>query len=114
MLGVYVEPSGPPIGLKEVGADITSLSVSWRQPTVTDRNGAIIKYTVYWKEAKSSGPFETIEVTGHQVGIFNLSGNTAYLFSVSAWTSFGEGPASGNMTAITHQGRKSMKEMRRR
>ena len=110
------EPSGPPTKVRAMGTNISSISVFWQQPSLITRNGVIIKYTLYWRKANSSTPFEKIDLTSthDQVGIFDLAGNTKYVVSLSAWTSFGEGPASASLTAITGRGRKSTTQVHHR
>ena len=103
LLHLLPEPSGPPTLISVGSFNISTLSISWQQPLVTERNGLIIKYTVYWRQAHSSEPFTTLAVADTQVSIFNLLGNNTYIFSISAWTSYGEGPTSANMTAVTGQ-----------
>ncbi|MGA8542482.1 MAG: fibronectin type III domain-containing protein [Thermoplasmata archaeon] len=87
----------------------TSVALGWTNPSLAD--GVLINTTVYfgatcgyvagngpgtWVSSQSTGgAFQTANVGG-------LSPNTAYCFSVTAWTTAGQGGQSNNVTLTTY------------
>uniref|UniRef100_A0A8C9F1G7 protein-tyrosine-phosphatase n=1 Tax=Pavo cristatus TaxID=9049 RepID=A0A8C9F1G7_PAVCR len=88
--------------------NITSMSVQfgWLPPVLAERNGAIVKYTVAYREAGSPGnPLEK-DLPPSPENSYTLNGlkpNTAYDVKIRAHTSKGPGPYSPTVQYRTFQ-----------
>ncbi|EMP24215.1 Receptor-type tyrosine-protein phosphatase S, partial [Chelonia mydas] len=94
-------PEDIPKGYPQIleASNITSMSVQfgWLPPVLAERNGAIVKYTVAYREAGSPGnPLEK-DLSPSPENSYTLNGlkpNTAYDVKIRAHTSKGPGPYS--------------------
>uniref|UniRef100_A0A674KB37 Receptor-type tyrosine-protein phosphatase S n=1 Tax=Terrapene triunguis TaxID=2587831 RepID=A0A674KB37_9SAUR len=94
-------PEDIPQGYPQIleASNITSMSVqfNWLPPVLAERNGAIVKYTVAYREAGSPGnPLEK-DLSPSPENSYTLNGlkpNTAYDVKIRAHTSKGPGPYS--------------------
>uniref|UniRef100_A0A8C9F824 protein-tyrosine-phosphatase n=1 Tax=Pavo cristatus TaxID=9049 RepID=A0A8C9F824_PAVCR len=92
-------PEDIPKGYPQIleASNITSMSVQfgWLPPVLAERNGAIVKYTVAYREAGSPGnPLEK-DLPPSPENSYTLNGlkpNTAYDVKIRAHTSKGPGP----------------------
>ncbi|NXU57026.1 PTPRS phosphatase, partial [Turnix velox] len=103
-------PEDIPKGYPQIleASNITSMSVqfAWLPPVLAERNGAIIKYTVAYREAGSPGnPLEK-DLPPSPENSYTLNGlkpNTAYDVKIRAHTSKGPGPYSPTVQYRTFQ-----------
>nr|XP_034974764.1 receptor-type tyrosine-protein phosphatase S isoform X2 [Zootoca vivipara] len=94
-------PEDVPKGYPQIleASNITSKSVQfhWMPPVMAERNGVIVKYTVAYREAASSGSPQEKELPPSPENSYTLNGlkpNTAYDVKIRAHTSKGPGPYS--------------------
>lgn len=92
---------GPPVILA-ASPGYSQVAVSWSPPT-SDGGAVIEGYRLY--AGTSSGGESTIPVNGSLISgtsftVGNLTGCATYYFKVAAVNSLGEGPASGEMSAV--------------
>uniref|UniRef100_A0A8C9F1K6 protein-tyrosine-phosphatase n=1 Tax=Pavo cristatus TaxID=9049 RepID=A0A8C9F1K6_PAVCR len=103
-------PEDIPKGYPQIleASNITSMSVQfgWLPPVLAERNGAIVKYTVAYREAGSPGnPLEK-DLPPSPENSYTLNGlkpNTAYDVKIRAHTSKGPGPYSPTVQYRTFQ-----------
>ncbi|XP_066294307.1 tenascin-X-like isoform X1 [Branchiostoma lanceolatum] len=93
---------GAPEDVQGIAQGSNALRVTWQPPT--DRNGVIQGYKVYYARM---GTEDYIEIDTQNTELsFELSELrpwTSYTFSVSAYTSVGEGPQSSKVTTRTEE-----------
>ena len=87
------------------------MKVTWSPVPPADRNGIIIRYTVYYRAVNgsivnSAEQSVTVNGTTTSVDILTLEEHVVYNVSVSANTSVGEGPKSSEVTERTAQASK--------
>ncbi|XP_077778134.1 receptor-type tyrosine-protein phosphatase S isoform X2 [Podarcis muralis] len=94
-------PEDVPKGYPQIlqASNITSKSVQfhWMPPVMAERNGVIVKYTVAYREAASSGSPQEKDLPPSPENSYTLNGlkpNTAYDVKIRAHTSKGPGPYS--------------------
>ncbi|XP_043832992.1 receptor-type tyrosine-protein phosphatase S isoform X5 [Dromiciops gliroides] len=90
-------PQGYPHILEAGNVSAASVQFRWLPPVPAERNGAIVKYTVAFREAGSAGPPVETELPASPDNSFTLQGlkpNTAYDVKIRAHTSQGPGPYS--------------------
>ncbi|XP_053228590.1 receptor-type tyrosine-protein phosphatase S isoform X2 [Podarcis raffonei] len=94
-------PEDVPKGYPQIleASNITSKSVQfhWMPPVMAERNGVIVKYTVAYREATSSGSPQEKDLPPSPENSYTLNGlkpNTAYDVKIRAHTSKGPGPYS--------------------
>ncbi|XP_046857453.1 receptor-type tyrosine-protein phosphatase T-like isoform X2 [Xenia sp. Carnegie-2017] len=96
-------PDGPPLNVTVAVVNSSSLSITWKPPDISKRNGKIINYTICitrWKNGTCSGNF----TTKNQNFIVNdLKPATTYYISILASTIIGRGNYSENEIAITNE-----------
>uniref|UniRef100_A0A7N4PJR3 protein-tyrosine-phosphatase n=1 Tax=Sarcophilus harrisii TaxID=9305 RepID=A0A7N4PJR3_SARHA len=88
-------PQGYPHILEAGNVSAASVQFRWLPPVPAERNGAIVKYTVAFREAGSAGPPVETELPASPENSFTLHGlkpNTAYDVKIRAHTSQGPGP----------------------
>uniref|UniRef100_A0A8C2U4Z9 Receptor-type tyrosine-protein phosphatase S n=1 Tax=Coturnix japonica TaxID=93934 RepID=A0A8C2U4Z9_COTJA len=103
-------PEDIPKGYPQIleASNVTSMSVQfgWLPPVLAERNGAIVKYTVAYREAGSPGnPLEK-DLPPSPENSYTLNGlkpNTAYDVKIRAHTSKGPGPYSPTVQYRTFQ-----------
>ena len=108
------KPRGEPLNVRATTGSATSIRVTWESPDPWKRNGKIIKYVVTYR--KSTGGEERKKElivkdadTRLEMIIEGLQVNTRYQFTVSAFTSVGQGPKSLSVTSRTdNQGKNKM------
>lgn len=108
-------PEDVPKGYPQIleASNITSKSVQfhWMPPVMAERNGVIVKYTVAYREAASSGSPQEKDLPPSPENSYTLNGlkpNTAYDVKIRAHTSKGPGPYSPSVqyrTFLLDQGR---------
>ena len=106
-LSLITVPSAAPHGLAAT-AGLTFLVISWDQLALSDQNGIITHYTVYYRQAGI--PLSSrVNITSSilSTNITGLDIHTNYIAVVSASTSAGEGPQSSEATFKTAEGSKS-------
>ena len=70
------------------------MTLSWKEPMCTKRNGITTGYTYSFQNSETSSYIAQDEMTNDtQVTFPDLSFSTLYTFSVSANTRIGKGPA---------------------
>uniref|UniRef100_A0A5F8G559 Receptor-type tyrosine-protein phosphatase S n=1 Tax=Monodelphis domestica TaxID=13616 RepID=A0A5F8G559_MONDO len=90
-------PQGYPHILEAGNVSAASVQFRWLPPVPAERNGAIVKYTVAFREAGAAGPPVETELPASPDNSFTLQGlkpNTAYDVKIRAHTSQGPGPYS--------------------
>nr|XP_056701450.1 receptor-type tyrosine-protein phosphatase S isoform X1 [Euleptes europaea] len=90
-------PKGYPQILEASNVTSRSLQFNWLPPVMAERNGMIVKYTVAYREAGSSGNPQEKELPPSPENSYVLNGlkpNTAYDVKIRAHTSKGPGPFS--------------------
>lgn len=111
----FTIPEDVPKGYPQIleASNITSRSVqfNWLPPVLAESNGVIVKYTVVYREAGSSGNPQEKELPPSLENSYVLNGlkpNTAYDVKIRAHTSKGPGPYSPTVqyrTFLLDQGR---------
>ncbi|KAL8177839.1 UNVERIFIED_CONTAM: hypothetical protein K2H54_020921, partial [Gekko kuhli] len=90
-------PKGYPQILEASNVTSRSVQFNWLPPVLAERNGVIVKYTVAYREAGSSGNPQEKELPPSPENSYVLNGlkpNTAYDVKIRAHTSKGPGPYS--------------------
>ncbi|XP_061457968.1 receptor-type tyrosine-protein phosphatase S [Rhineura floridana] len=90
-------PKGYPQILEAGNVTSKSVQFNWMPPVLAERNGVIVKYTVAYREASSSGKPQEKELPPSPENSYTLNGlkpNTAYDVKIRAHTSIGPGPYS--------------------
>ncbi|XP_046857065.1 receptor-type tyrosine-protein phosphatase delta-like isoform X2 [Xenia sp. Carnegie-2017] len=96
-------PDGPPLNVTVAVVNSSSLSITWKPPDISKRNGKIINYTICitrWKNGTCSRNFTT---TNQSFIVNDLKPATTYYISVLASTIIGRGNYSENEIAITNE-----------
>ena len=103
----HTAPSGPPLDVVSHSKSINSLSISWKLPDITFRNGIVNKYKVCYSITGDQNVKYSGAVTSSlSYTIRNLQSATKYSVKVSAGTSAGYGTIfSAPVINITNQGR---------
>ncbi|NXE41220.1 PTPRS phosphatase, partial [Ptilorrhoa leucosticta] len=103
-------PEDIPKGYPQIleASNVTSMSVQfgWLPPVLAERNGAIVKYTVAYREAGSPGNLLEKDLPPSPENSYTLNGlkpNTAYDVKIRAHTSKGPGPYSPTVQYRTFQ-----------
>nr|XP_020649841.1 receptor-type tyrosine-protein phosphatase S isoform X6 [Pogona vitticeps] len=90
-------PKGYPQILEASNVTSRSVQINWLPPVLAERNGAIVKYTVAYREASAAGNPQEKELPPSPENSYTLNGlkpNTAYDVKIRAHTSKGPGPYS--------------------
>ncbi|KAF7236658.1 Receptor-type tyrosine-protein phosphatase S [Varanus komodoensis] len=90
-------PKGYPQILEASNITSRSMQFNWLPPVLAERNGMIVKYTVAYREAASSGAPQEKELSPSPENSYTLNGlkpNTAYDVKIRAHTRKGPGPYS--------------------
>ena len=92
-------PSAATENIEGYNTSSTTIRVTWKFPPLAEQNGIIISYTVSYQAVGGSyrdGRKKHKQVTGisTQTDLTGLEEYVAYIISVSASTSAGEGPSS--------------------
>ncbi|XP_035684441.1 tenascin-X-like [Branchiostoma floridae] len=94
---------GAPQDVQGIAQGSNALRVTWQPPT--DRNGVIQGYKVYYARMGTEDYTEiNTQNTELSYELSELRAWTSYTFSVSAYTSVGEGPKSSKVTTRTEEG----------
>ncbi|XP_016159942.1 PREDICTED: receptor-type tyrosine-protein phosphatase S isoform X3 [Ficedula albicollis] len=103
-------PEDVPRGYPQIleASNVTAMSVQfgWLPPVLAERNGAIVKYTVAYREAGAPGNLLERELPPSPENSYTLNGlkpNTAYDVKIRAHTSKGPGPYSPSVQYRTFQ-----------
>lgn len=94
-----IAPSGPPLNLRVVQQQLTSITVSWQPPTASQQNGVITSYTIHITPPEGGSPY-TLVTTGLSLTATSLIGNSPYSFAVAASTDAGTGPYTSPSLSI--------------
>ena len=89
---VFLVPSRPPPNVR-VENFFSTVVVTWDPLHENDANGEILGYTVYYRERWYYN-IKSLNTSDTEVILSNLTAGKSYEFSVSAFTSVGEGPRS--------------------
>ncbi|KAJ8008280.1 hypothetical protein DPEC_G00103170 [Dallia pectoralis] len=89
-------PSGFPQNIAAEGATTTTIQVSWRPVLLAERNGAIVKYALQYKDINSPRSPSELFITAPEsaVTLDGLKSDTTYDIKLCAFTSKGPGPYS--------------------
>lgn len=103
-------PSGYPQAIAAEAATATTIRVSWRPVLLAERNGAIVRYALQYKDINSpQSPSELfIKAPESSVTLDGLRADTTYDIKMCAFTSKGPGPYSPSVqfrTQPVNQGR---------
>ncbi|KAJ7399952.1 hypothetical protein BTVI_109795 [Pitangus sulphuratus] len=99
-------PKGYPQILEASNVTAMSVQFGWLPPVLAERNGAIVKYTVAYREAGSPGNLLEKDLPPSPENSYTLNGlkpNTAYDVKIRAHTSKGPGPYSPTVQYRTFQ-----------
>ena len=89
---IPVAPSAIPLNVIGVNSSSTSLSISWKPPPESDRNGNILGYNITYFTINDSDLMTNITTSDTMTNITGLLVYTEYNVSVAAYTSVGSGP----------------------
>ena len=103
ILFFHIAPTAPPQNISVTAEYFGELTVRWNPPPVTDRNGVITVYNIFYRiTLGSDSEFNLIPaLPGGQHIIKNLQENVSYDIMMQAVTSAGGGPNSTLVTAVT-------------
>ncbi|XP_050970887.1 receptor-type tyrosine-protein phosphatase S isoform X19 [Labeo rohita] len=89
-------PSGYPQGIVAESSTTTTIQVSWQPVALAERNGAIIKYALQYKDINSPRSPSELFITAPEstVTLDGLKADTTYDIKMCAFTSKGPGPYS--------------------
>ncbi|XP_051988286.1 receptor-type tyrosine-protein phosphatase S-like isoform X2 [Xyrauchen texanus] len=89
-------PSGYPQGIVAKSSTTTTIQVSWQPVTLSERNGAIVKYALQYKDINSPRSPSELFITAPEstVTLDGLKADTTYDIKMCAFTSKGPGPYS--------------------
>ena len=93
----------------------TSVTASWKLPSVQSRPGIVLGFKLYYKKTGSSGLPNTLTIRNESIGTVDVTGldkYTEYEFQVLAFTSAGDGPKSSAEVARTKEDGKKCKLIR--
>ena len=108
-------PSQPPRNFSVTVSSSTSVTASWKLPSVESRHGIVLGFKLYYKKTGSSGLPNTLTIRNESVGTVEFTGldkYTEYEFQVLAFTSAGDGPKSSAEVARTKEDGKKCKPIR--
>ena len=108
-------PSQPPRNFSVTVSSSTSVTASWKLPSVESRHGIVLGFKLYYKKTGSSGLPNTLTIRNESVGTVEFTGldkYTEYEFQVLAFTSAGDGPKSSAEVARTKEDGKKCKLIR--
>ncbi|XP_039525416.1 receptor-type tyrosine-protein phosphatase S isoform X29 [Pimephales promelas] len=89
-------PSGYPQGIIAESSTTTTMQISWQLVLLAERNGAIIKYALQYKDINSPRSPSELFITAPEstVMLDGLKADTTYDIKMCAFTSKGPGPYS--------------------
>jgi len=97
-------PDGPPQLVQCDPISPTSISISWKAPSVEDRNGIILGYLITYRLENKIGGKDTIhskKTGGMQATVDGLEIFESYYIKVSAFTKVGTGVRSDKLICTT-------------
>uniref|UniRef100_A0A9J8BKK4 Receptor-type tyrosine-protein phosphatase S n=1 Tax=Cyprinus carpio carpio TaxID=630221 RepID=A0A9J8BKK4_CYPCA len=96
-------PAGYPQGIVAESSTTTTIQVSWQPVALAERNGAVIKYALQYKDINSPrSPSELfISAPESTVTLDGLKADTTYDIKMCAFTSKGPGPYSPSVQIRT-------------
>lgn len=98
----FLVPSGFPLSFVETIDSSRSVTFSWLPPSVDERNGVIVTYTINITETGSGQTFQrTVPSSQSFVTVNSLLPFTTYSCSIAASTSVGMGAFSTLLTLNT-------------
>ena len=102
----HIVPTAAPQNISVTAEYYGELTVRWNPPPVTDRNGVITIYNIFYRITPESSPEDQLftlipALPGGQHIIRNLQENVSYDIMMQAETSEGGGPNSTLVTAVT-------------
>lgn len=93
-------PSSYPQNLSVTSLTASSIQLAWDPPTLSERNGKILKYMLVYRDINSLHN-NTNTTTEPQMTIRDLQPDTTYDIKVQAFTSKGGGPISPSIQSRT-------------
>lgn len=104
-------PAGYPQGIVAESSTTTTIQVSWQPVALAERNGAVIKYALQYKDINSPRSPSELFITAPEstVTLDGLKADTTYDIKMCAFTSKGPGPYSPSVQIRTqpiNQGRR--------
>ncbi|XP_058636800.1 receptor-type tyrosine-protein phosphatase delta isoform X26 [Onychostoma macrolepis] len=89
-------PAGYPQGIVAQSSTTTTIQVSWQPVALAERNGAVIKYALQYKDINSPRSPSELFITAPEstVTLDGLKADTTYDIKMCAFTSKGPGPYS--------------------
>ncbi|XP_052458977.1 receptor-type tyrosine-protein phosphatase delta isoform X33 [Carassius gibelio] len=89
-------PAGYPQGIVAQSSTTTTIQVSWQPVALSERNGAVIKYALQYKDINSPRSPSELFITAPEstVTLDGLKADTTYDIKMCAFTSKGPGPYS--------------------
>ena len=98
-------PTGPPLSLTVQSVNSTSLTLSWKPPSLAHQTGATLNYTLTCIPPAESSlpPMISVFTTAGAHTLNGLAPATLYDCSVFATNLFGNGPPA-NISAMTEDG----------
>ncbi|XP_073715253.1 receptor-type tyrosine-protein phosphatase delta isoform X40 [Misgurnus anguillicaudatus] len=89
-------PSGYPQGILAESSTTTTIQVSWQPVALAERNGAVIKYALQYKDINSPRSPSELFITAPESAVIldGLKADTTYDIKMCAFTSKGPGPYS--------------------
>ncbi|XP_026070627.1 receptor-type tyrosine-protein phosphatase S-like isoform X27 [Carassius auratus] len=89
-------PAGYPQGIIAQSSTTTTIQVSWQPVALSERNGAVIKYALQYKDINSPRSPSELFITAPEstVTLDGLKADTTYDIKMCAFTSKGPGPYS--------------------
>uniref|UniRef100_A0A672MVY5 Receptor-type tyrosine-protein phosphatase S n=1 Tax=Sinocyclocheilus grahami TaxID=75366 RepID=A0A672MVY5_SINGR len=104
-------PAGYPQGIVAQSSTTTTIQVSWQPVALAERNGAVIKYALQYKDINSPRSPSELFITAPEstVTLDGLKADTTYDIKMCAFTSKGPGPYSPSVqfrTQPINQGRR--------
>nr|XP_055072667.1 receptor-type tyrosine-protein phosphatase S-like isoform X22 [Misgurnus anguillicaudatus] len=89
-------PSGYPQGILAESSTTTTIQVSWQPVALAERNGAVIKYALQYKDINSPRSPSELFITAPESAVVldGLKADTTYDIKMCAFTSKGPGPYS--------------------
>ncbi|KTF73031.1 hypothetical protein cypCar_00044394, partial [Cyprinus carpio] len=96
-------PAGYPQGIVAESSTTTTIQVSWQPVALAERNGAVIKYALQYKDINSPRSPSELFITAPEstVTLDGLKADTTYDIKMCAFTSKGPGPYSPSVQIRT-------------
>ncbi|XP_077598529.1 receptor-type tyrosine-protein phosphatase delta isoform X29 [Stigmatopora nigra] len=96
-------PSGYPRRIAAEAATASTIQVSWQELLLAERNGAIVKYALQYKDINSPRSPSELFITAPEssVALDGLKADTTYDIKMCAFTSKGSGPYSPSVQIRT-------------